>query len=92
VPAEYDIKPMVKGGLNAVKKIAAIAGAAGVGIGPGTSSPTGMGAAAARSPLARASRPAAALDTLVEDVIAKPIPPDSTIVKIPSARPRRGTR
>ncbi len=83
------LKPMVKGGLTTVKKIAAIAEAAGLGIVPGTSSPTGVGAAAAQAFIASCPRLSggthgAPLDTLVEDVVTKPVPPDSTVVYIPT--------
>lgn len=83
------LKPMVKGGLTNSKKIAAIAEAAGIAIVPGTSSPTGVGAAAAQAFIASCPRLSGGthgspLDTLVEDIITKPVPPDSTIVYIPT--------
>ena len=83
------IKPMVKGGLTTAKKLAAIADAAGLLIVPGTSAPTGVGAAAAHAFIASCARLSGGthgspLDTLVEDVVTKPIPPDSTIVRIGS--------
>jgi L-alanine-DL-glutamate epimerase-like enolase superfamily enzyme len=81
------LKPMVKGGLTTVRKIAAIAEGAGIAIVPGTSSPTGVGAAAAHAFIASCTRLSGGthgspLDTLVEDVITNPVPPDSTIVHI----------
>jgi L-alanine-DL-glutamate epimerase-like enolase superfamily enzyme len=83
------LKPMVKGGLTTVRKIAAIAEGAGIAIVPGTSAPTGVGAAAAHAFIASCPRLSggthgAPLDTLFEDVITKPIPPDSTVVHIQS--------
>ena len=84
------IKPTVKGGLTTAKKIAAVAEAAGLGIVPGSSAPSGVGIGAVRAFIATCPRLAGGthgspLDTLVEDVVVDPIPADSTTVPIPSA-------
>jgi len=81
------IKPTIKGGLSTAKKLSAIAEAAGLDVIPGTSAPTGVGMSAAQSFLAsvpKASRGihGSPLDILVEDIIADPIPPNSTRIKI----------
>lgn len=83
------IKPTIKGGLTTARKIAAVAEAAGVMIVPGTSAPTGVGMAAAQAFIATCPRLSGGAhgspsDTLVEDIVTKPIPPDSTFVAVPT--------
>lgn len=83
------IKPTVKGGLTTAKKIAAVAEAAGIGIVPGSSAPSGVGIGAVRAFIATCPHLAGGThgspsDTLVEDVVTNPIPADSTVVHIPS--------
>jgi len=84
------IKPTIKGGLTTARRIAAIAEAAGVSIVPGTSAPTGVGMAAAQAFIATCrdlsgGAHGSPSDTLVEDIVKKPIPPDSTRVTIPTS-------
>jgi L-alanine-DL-glutamate epimerase-like enolase superfamily enzyme len=84
------IKPTTKGGLTMARKIAAVAEAAGIAIVPGTSAPTGVGMAAAGAFIATCPHLSGGAhgspsDVLVEDIVTKPIPPDSTFVDIPDA-------
>ena len=83
------IKPTVKGGLTMAKKIAAVAEAAGLGIVPGSSAPSGVGIGAVRTFIATCTNLASGThgspsDTLVEDIVTNPIPADTTMVQIPS--------
>jgi L-alanine-DL-glutamate epimerase-like enolase superfamily enzyme len=83
------IKPTTKGGLTMARKIAAIAEAAGIAIVPGTSAPTGVGMAVARTFIATCPHLSGGAhgspsDVLVEDIVMDPIPPDSTYVDIPN--------
>ncbi len=83
------IKPTVKGGLTMAKKIAAVAEAAGIGIVPGSSAPSGVGMGAVRAFIATCPHLAGGThgspsDTLVEDIVTAPIPADTTEVHIPS--------
>ena len=83
------IKPTIKGGLTTARRIAAVAEAAGVMIVPGTSAPTGVGMAAAQAFIATCrdlsgGAHGSPSDTLVEDIVKDPIPPDSTVVSIPT--------
>lgn len=82
------IKPTTKGGLTMCRKLAAVAEAAGVAIVPGTSAPTGVGMAAAQAFIATCPHLSGGAhgspsDTLVDDVVLRPIPADSTYVTIP---------
>lgn len=82
------IKPSTKGGLTMARAIASVAQAAGIAIVPGTSAPTGVGMAAAQAFIATCPHLSGGAhgspsDVLVEDIVADPIPPDSTEVKIP---------
>ena len=84
------IKPTIKGGLTTARKIAAIAEAAGVAIVPGTSAPTGVGMAAAHAFIAACRHLSGGAhgspsDVLVEDIVTRPIPPDSTFIDISDA-------
>jgi muconate cycloisomerase len=72
------------------RKIAALADAAGIAIVPGTSAPTGVGMAAARTFIATCPRLSGGAhgspsDILVQDIVTDPIPPDSTFVDIPDS-------
>lgn len=83
------IKPTVKGGLTIAKKIAAVAEAAGLGIVPGSSAPSGVGIGAVRTFMATCTNLAGGThgspsDTLIEDIVKNPIPLDATTVQIPS--------
>jgi len=84
------IKPTIKGGLTTAREIAAVAAAAGIAIVPGTSAPTGVGMAAAQAFIAACPHLSGGAhgspsDVLVEDIVTRPIPPDSTIVHISDA-------
>jgi len=84
------IKPTTKGGLTMARQIAAVAEAAGVAIVPGTSAPTGVGMAVARTFIATCSHLSGGAhgspsDVLVEDIVKNPIPAGSTYVDIPDA-------
>lgn len=84
------IKPTTKGGLTTARRIAAIAEAAGIAIVPGTSAPTGVGMAAARTfiaicPHLSGGAHGSPSDVLVEDIVMNPIPAHSTYVEIPDA-------
>jgi L-alanine-DL-glutamate epimerase-like enolase superfamily enzyme len=84
------IKPTIKGGLTRAREIAAVAAAAGIAIVPGTSAPTGVGMAAAQAFIAACPHLSGGThgspsDVLVEDIVTRPIPPDSTIVHISDA-------
>jgi L-alanine-DL-glutamate epimerase-like enolase superfamily enzyme len=84
------IKPTTKGGLTMARKIAALADAAGIAIVPGTSAPTGVGMAVARTFIATCPHLSGGAhgspsDVLVEDIVTDPIPPDSTYVEIPDS-------
>lgn len=84
------IKPTTKGGLTTARKIAAVAEAAGIAIVPGTSAPTGVGMAAAQAFIATCPHLSGGAhgspsDVLVEDIVTRPIPPDSTFVDISDA-------
>jgi len=88
------IKPTIKGGLTTARKLLAVAEAAGVGIVPGTSAPSGVGMAAAHAfiaicPQLSGGAHGSPSDILVEDIVADPIPAGSTWIEI-SDRPGLG--
>ena len=81
------IKPTIKGGLTTARQIAAVAGAAGIAVVPGTSAPSGVGIAAAQAFIASTPELSGGchgspLDILVEDIVKEPIPADSVVVYI----------
>jgi L-Ala-D/L-Glu epimerase / N-acetyl-D-glutamate racemase len=81
------IKPTVKGGLTMARKILAVADAAGIAIVPGTSAPTGVGMAAAQAfiaicPHLSGGAHGSPSDILVEDIVADPIPANSTYIRL----------
>jgi L-Ala-D/L-Glu epimerase len=82
------VKPTIKGGFTVVRKIVAVAEAAGIAVVPGTSAPSGVGIAAsghfiAAYPHLSGGAHGSPLDTLVEDVVKTPIPADSVTVTVP---------
>jgi L-alanine-DL-glutamate epimerase-like enolase superfamily enzyme len=88
------VKPTIKGGLTTARRIATVAQAAGVSIVPGTSAPSGVGMAAAHAfiavcPTLSGGAHGSPSDILVEDIVATPIPPNSTYVNI-SSKPGLG--
>lgn len=81
------IKPTVKGGLTGGRRLAAVADAAGLLVVPGTNVPTGVGMGAVHAFLASARQVhrgihGSPLDALADDIVAEPIPPDTTWVEI----------
>ena len=81
------IKPTLKGGLTGGKRLAAIAEAAGMLIIPGTNVPTGVGMGAVHAFVASLRTVhrgihGSPLDALADDVVTRPIPPDTTWVEI----------
>jgi muconate cycloisomerase len=83
------IKPTVKGGLTMGRRLAAVAEANGLLIVPGTNVPTGVGMGAAHALLASLREVhrgihGSPLDALADDIVASPIPRDTTWVEIGS--------
>lgn len=81
------IKPTVKGGLTMGRRIAAIAEAHGLLVVPGTNVPTGVGMGAAHAFVASLREVhrgihGSPLDALADDIVTRPIAPDSTWVEI----------
>jgi len=84
------IKPTVKGGLTGGKRLAALAEAAGLLVVPGTNLPTGVGMGAVHAFLASTREVhrgihGSPLDALADDIVQRPIPPDTTWVEIGDA-------
>jgi L-alanine-DL-glutamate epimerase-like enolase superfamily enzyme len=84
------IKPTVKGGLTTGKRLAHLAEAAGLLVVPGTNVPTGVGMGAVHAFLASTREVhrgihGSPLDALADDIVAKPIPPNTTWIEIGEA-------
>jgi L-alanine-DL-glutamate epimerase-like enolase superfamily enzyme len=84
------IKPTVKGGLTTGKRLAHLAEAAGLLVGPRTNVPTGVGMGAVHAFLASTREVhrgihGSPLDALADDIVAKPIPPNTTWIEIGAA-------